>query len=143
MTMKGVTTGKRTQKQVVGQIGENATAKYLENKGFTIVDRNYRRKWGELDIVAEKGNKLHFVEVKSVSRPIDQAISREREGRDGYRAEDNMHPWKQKRLSRALQTYLLDKDVPSKMDWQFDLAVVLVDQAKRICRVTMMWDIVL
>lgn len=59
-----------TEKQKIGQIGEDCACKYLEKCGFKILERNYLKKWGEIDIVAKKGNKLHFVEVKSVSREI-------------------------------------------------------------------------
>src|SRR3989344_3890108 len=58
----------KTQK--IGEIGENLAIKFLMKHGFTILDRNYTKKWGEIDIVAEKESKIHFVEVKSVSRTI-------------------------------------------------------------------------
>lgn len=57
-----------THKQKIGQIGENIATKHLKKLGFKILDRNYRKKCGEIDIVAKKGDILHFVEVKSVSR---------------------------------------------------------------------------
>ena len=90
-----------------GTIGESVATKWLENKGFFIIDRNYKRKWGELDIVAQKDEIIHFVEVKTVSRKsyggkFEQEIN-------NYRPEDNMHPWKIQRLRRALQTYLIQK----------------------------------
>ena len=69
-----------TQKQKIGQIGENLAVRHLKNLGFKILDRNYRKKWGEIDIIAEidKASSifqkflhpkkiLHFIEVKSVS----------------------------------------------------------------------------
>ena len=57
-----------SEKQKIGEIGENVAAKFLMKHGFAILDRNYTKKWGEIDIVAEKDNLLHFVEVKSVVR---------------------------------------------------------------------------
>ena len=80
--------------QKTGEIGENVAVKFLMKHGFAILDRNYTKKWGEIDIVAEKDNLLHFVEVKSVVR---EGVSHET--LDEYRPEDNMHPWKLKRLS--------------------------------------------
>ncbi len=111
----------RTDKRRIGDIGEQLVVKDLIERGFLILDRNYSRKWGELDIVAKKYEILHFVEVKTVSREI----SRENvnyETLDDYRPEDNMHPWKAKRLRRVIQTYLLDKG--DEAEWQFDLVVV-------------------
>lgn len=123
-----------------GVIGEEVAAKYLINKGFSVIDRNYRRKWGELDIIARKKGVIHFVEVKTVSRRsfgghFEQEINY-------YKPEDNMHPWKIKRLQRALQTYLLEKRM-DKEEWQFDLACVFLDQEKRVAKVRFMENIVL
>ena len=55
----------KTQK--TGEIGENIAVKFLVKHNFTILERNYTKKWGELDIVAEKQGKIYFIEVKSVS----------------------------------------------------------------------------
>ena len=48
-----------------GNAAEELAARYLEKRGFRIVDRNYTKKGGELDIVAQKDGVLRFVEVKS------------------------------------------------------------------------------
>lgn len=130
----------KTQKQVIGQIGENAVCTYLERKGYTITDRNYLKKWGELDVVARKGKKLYFIEVKSVSR---ESSFWDVPHETGYRAEDNLHSWKLERLKRVLQTYLIDKNVPEDTEWQFDVATVYVDQTKRLCKVKMLEDVIL
>ena len=134
-----------TEKQVIGRIGENCACQFLKNHGYHIVDRNYLRKWGEIDIVAKKGSVIHFVEVKSVSREIsrwsDKLVTRDTGGE--YRPEENVHPWKLQRLGRVIQSYLLDKDVPEDVEWQFDVAVVYIDRDKHLSRVTMLEDLVL
>jgi ribonuclease HII len=48
----------------LGQIGEDAAARYLEQSGYEIINRNWRTKWCEIDIVARKGEILYFIEVK-------------------------------------------------------------------------------
>jgi putative endonuclease len=123
-----------------GATGEDVATKYLENKGFLIIDRNYRKRWGELDIIAQKDGTVHFVEVKTVSRKsyggnFEKEIN-------NYRPEDNMHPWKIQRLRRALQTYLLEK-FKNDPKWQFDLACVFLDQEKHIARVKFMQNLIL
>ena len=49
----------------VGDIGENFAADLLSNSGYQIIERNYRTKAGEIDIIAIKDGTLHFVEVKT------------------------------------------------------------------------------
>ncbi len=139
---------KPTEKQVIGKIGEDCVCKYLQKQGYKIVDRNYLKKWGEIDVVATKNKKIHFVEVKSVSRDLSDKGSETNTSvthvTDGeYRPEDNMHPWKLQRLGRVIQSYLLDKDISDDIEWQFDVATVLVDVQKRISRVSLMEDLVL
>ena len=57
----------QTEKQKTGNLGEELTASFLEGKGYKIIERNYRKKWGEIDIVAELDGVLHFVEVKALT----------------------------------------------------------------------------
>lgn len=51
--------------QYKGANGENVAAAYLLQKGYSIIERNWRYKHSEIDIIASKENKLHFVEVKT------------------------------------------------------------------------------
>jgi len=51
--------------RLIGQIGENAAADVLRAKGYTILKRNFRCKYGEIDIIAEKYGAMSFVEVKT------------------------------------------------------------------------------
>lgn len=54
-------------KSETGKLGENLACKYLVDKRYKIIDRNYRKPWGELDIIARAPDKtLVFVEVKTV-----------------------------------------------------------------------------
>ena len=142
------TNKKPTEKQVIGKIGENCVCKYFEKLGYKIIDRNYLKKWGEIDIVAVKNKKIHFVEVKSISRDLPTSTDNTKQNvtyvtKGEYRAEDNMHQWKLQRLGRTIQSYLLDKDVSDETDWQFDVATVVVDTKKSISRVTLLEDLVL
>ena len=131
----------RTEKRRLGDIGENIANDFLKGKGFEIIERNYLRKWGEIDIIAKKSDMIHFIEVKSVSRAtLDEPALRLRSGRD-YRPEDNMHPWKLKRLARTMQTYLLDKKLDC--DWQLDLITVKIDPQNRKARVEIIENLII
>jgi putative endonuclease len=58
-------TGRRTLKQQVGEAAENIAADFLRAQGLEILERNYRRRFGELDIVARDGDVLVIVEVRT------------------------------------------------------------------------------
>jgi len=129
---------KRTEKRKIGDIGENIACRFLVKRGFEVIEKNYLKKWGEIDIIARKNQKLHFVEVKTVSHLPVSGVT------DGYKPEDNLHPWKLKRLSRVIQTYLLGyKGVSCETDWQFDVAVVYLDLKSMQAKVNYMEDIIL
>jgi Holliday junction resolvase-like predicted endonuclease len=138
-----------SEKQKVGELGENIAAKFLMKHGFLIVTRNYTKKWGEIDIIAEKDNRLYFIEVKSVARETlfdthNASIACDGGGTsDNYRPEDNMHPWKLKRMSRTIQTYLLSAKIPDDKEWQVDLLLVYLCQKERKARVKVVRDIIL
>jgi len=136
----------RTEKRKIGDLGENMACKFLMKRGFEIVERNYSKKWGEIDIIAQKGQKLHFIEVKSVSH-IPVSLAGQAYETDNYKPEDNLHPWKLERLSRVIQTYLLgykgNRDVTHETDWQFDVATVYLDLENKKAKVNYIEDIVL
>ncbi len=126
---------KQTEKQKIGQIGEDVACEFLVKQGYEIMDRNYRKKWGEIDIVAKKDSAIHFVEVKAVSRNVSCET--------GYRPEENVHPWKIKRLGRAVRTYLLEKKVSDETEWQFDVFAVFLDFSTRKARIRIIENIML
>lgn len=123
-----------------GQLGEDIACRFLMKHGFEVVERNYWKKWGEIDIVAKKEDKLHFVEVKSVSREINPEVPYKE---DSFRPEDNLHPWKLQRLSRVTQTYLLEKDVSDETPWQFDVITVYLDMKRRMSKVYLLENVIL
>jgi putative endonuclease len=129
---------KKTEKRKRGDIGEEVACKYLEKKGYKVLERNYWKPWGEIDIVAEKPDFISFIEVKSVSRESLGSVTHE-----SIRPEENMHPAKVKRLHRAIQTYLLDHKVPESRNWQIDLACVYLDFSSKRARVELMENIIL
>lgn len=50
---------------VIGRLGEDAAAEYLQAQGYTMIERNYHTRQGEIDIIAMDGGCLCFVEVKT------------------------------------------------------------------------------
>lgn len=157
-----------SQKRQKGNIAEELIVSHLKNIGFRILDQNYLRKWGEIDIVAEKSRKIHFIEVKSsVSRNMDgfigvyghenwkisilddtNAVSRETE-LDSAEAEVLFNPvWnmtnkKKVRFSRIIRTYLADKYHENIPDFQVDLVSVLLDFYQKIAYIRRIENILL
>ncbi len=102
-------------KRKLGDAGEEIALRYLKKQGYRILSRNYQKPWGEIDIVAQLKNTIVFVEVKS------------REKSRTVVPEANMTFFKQKRLIRAAQTYLLEKKISSETPWQIDVVAVDLD----------------
>lgn len=128
----------KTPKRKVGDIGEGVVCKYLENKGYIVKERNYWKPWGEIDIVAEKGPILSFIEVKSVTRESLGSLSR-----GTVRPEENMHEGKVRRLHRAIQTYLLERKIGERQEWQIDLACVYLDFTTHKAKVELFENVIL
>ena len=115
-------------KRKIGDTCETLVRKRLKVMNFTVLESNYLRKWGEIDIIAlEPFSRetwcLHFIEVKgSVSREIGgHGFSRE------IMPEANVHGFKIRRLWRAIQTWLAENPKYSDFEWQIDVAAVFVD----------------
>jgi putative endonuclease len=130
-----------SDKQKVGKLGEDVACKFLEKHGFTIEETNYTKKWGEIDIIANKEGKIYFIEVKSVSC-VTLPDFKDSNDLNTKRPEDNLHPWKLKRLSRTIQTYLIHKRV-GNTPWQFDVLIVYLDMGKRTARVRVIDNVIL
>ena len=144
MVYNGLIVTTKTEKQIVGALGEEIASKYLKNMGFSIVERNYRKKCGEIDIIALKAKTLHFVEVKSVScEMITKSTPNVSHETDFYRPEDNIHSSKLKRLARTIEIYLSEKFGNSISFWQFDAITVRIYMETKQAKVKFLENIIL
>lgn len=91
-----------------GRKAEELAAAWLENKGFRVLDRNWRNRWCEIDIVAKKGRIIHIVEVK---------YRRTATSGDGFEA---ITPNKANRLMRAALMWL-NQNRAWQADYQIDV----------------------
>ncbi|MCB0212405.1 MAG: YraN family protein [Anaerolineae bacterium] len=94
-----------------GQQGEDIAAGYFIERGFHILDRNWRCPTGELDIVMEQGDILIFVEVRT------------RRGQRYGTAEESITPGKQARLIELAHSYIQQVQPPHRQ-WRIDIAAV-------------------
>lgn len=129
----------------VGADGEEIALEYLQKKGFSLVEKNYRKPWGELDIVAKKGDCLHFVEVKTLEVDPEYGRRVSRITSDPFEPLKNMHREKQARLGRIIETYLLSNNLDGEdVDWQIDVvAIVLEEGSGRVLSIEMLEDVIL
>lgn len=100
-----------SKRKATGQQGEVLAAVYLSQKGYRVLERNWRCTTGELDIVAEDKATLVFVEVRT------------RRGQRFGRAEESITPTKQIRLIELAQAYLQEKS-PAHTSWRIDVIAV-------------------
>lgn len=126
-----------TKSTRIGDLGEEIAVKYLRNKGYLVIERNFRRKYGEIDIICKKEGNLHFIEVKSVSRIT---LTEEHEF-DDHRPEDNLHGNKAKRLRRVVEAYMLAN--PTSGDFYVHLVTVKLDPLNHIAKVAMIEDLII
>ncbi|MFA6324812.1 MAG: YraN family protein [Candidatus Paceibacterota bacterium] len=136
-----------SEKQKIGKIGENIACRFLVKRGFVVLDSNYTKKWGEIDIITKKEGKLHFIEVKSINCQNNQFLNSNSyvtcETDRTYRPEENMHPWKTKRMSRIIQTYLLSKKINENVEWQVDLLIVYLNLKDKKAKIKVVDNIII
>lgn len=133
---------KITEKRKLGNLGEDLACRFLVKHDFQIIDRNYLKKCGEIDIIAKKEDKIHFIEVKSVSCEINNSVSPETSKNNDFRPEDNVHPWKLQRLYKTIELYLIEKNVSSETDWQIDVITVYIDKKQLISKVFILENVI-
>lgn len=129
--------GIKSRNKEIGNLGEDIACRFLMKRGFKLITRNYLRKYGEIDIVVEKETKIHFVEVKTVSRSY---VSHETWG--DHRPEENVHHNKIQRMRRVIQVYLSEQVSP-ETEWFFDIVTVLLDREAKKAKVSFMENIIL
>jgi putative endonuclease len=105
----------------LGQRGEELAAAQLEKRGYVVRERNWRCPTGEIDIVAEDGGCLVFVEVRT------------RRGREYGTPEESVTPAKQAKLVELAQTYLQEFDWDG--DWRIDMVAVEMTSRGKLLRV--------
>jgi putative endonuclease len=111
---------KRTKQK--GDIGEEVAFRYLKDRKYKILERNYRNRIGEIDIVAQRKGIIVFIEVKS--QYVEEANS-------WFHPERNVHERKQDKLIRLGESFLLEKKYPDSTNWQIDVIGVALNFSQR------------
>ncbi len=103
-------------KRTIGDVGEKAAAKFLAKRGYRILERNFLCRLGEIDIIAQQGEYLVFVEVKT------------RKSHAYGGGEGAITHKKTECIKRAAQTYIMSKNIDAPV--RFDVVTVYGDASK-------------
>ncbi|MFN8470800.1 MAG: ribonuclease HII [Anaerolineae bacterium] len=123
-------TAKRDPRRGLGRTGEDLAVRALAERGYVVVERNWRCSVGELDIVARHAECLVFVEVRT--------------RRGGWRgaAEDSIGPSKRRKLAALADAYLQAHEASVGTDWRIDVVTVEMDAGGRVRAVEIFEDAV-
>ncbi len=108
----------------LGFLAENLAARYLEKRGYAILELNYRKPWGEIDIVAKKEGILVFVEVKANRKIIA-----------GFEPELRANSSKIIKVVRTARTYLAEKRYGPLQEWQIDVISIGLDEPRDVAKI--------
>jgi len=106
----------------IGRLGENIAKEFLEKKGYSIVDQNYKNKYAEIDLIALYKDNLVFVEVKT------------RIGEQFGVPEDAINRDKMRRLVRNAQAYMA-YNAKNYKSYRIDAVCIVLDESKQPIRI--------
>lgn len=98
--------------KTTGAEGEDRACEYLLSKGFAIIERNWRTKGGEIDIIASKNDTIVFLEVKTLPNGTIDMIQRE------------LNYQKQQRILKTSKRFLLNHRQYSNSYVRYDVIVI-------------------
>jgi putative endonuclease len=113
----------------LGQRGEILTAQALERNGFTLVERNWRCPYGEVDLVACRGEDLYFIEVRT-RRTLGLPTP-----------EHSLTARKLDRMEMVAQAYLGSHTMDMVESWHLSFVAVAMDHTGRLHRITFYPDL--
>ena len=101
-------------RQILGKMGEDLACAELERLGYAILDRRYRTRFGEIDIIAREGETTVFVEVKT------------RVGEQFGGGAEALTTWKQRRITQMAVDYLARHRLHDR-PCRFDVVIIEMD----------------
>lgn len=105
----------------LGSWGEDIAARHLEAQGYRILARNWRNRYGEIDLIVTDGEGIAFVEVKT------------RRGRRFGSPEEAITTKKGQRLLQLGQAYISENEL-HEQSWRIDVVAVEIDDRGRLLR---------
>lgn len=108
----------------LGFFAEHYASEYLKSKHYNVLGRNYRKPWGEIDIIAEKEGVIIFVEVKASKKAVV-----------GFEPELRVNKDKKYRMARIARTYLSDNKYSDDQPWQLDVVAVEFEKERGVAKI--------
>ncbi|MGM0370654.1 MAG: YraN family protein [Bacillota bacterium] len=102
--------------RTAGYYGEQLAEKFLKQQNYKILERNFWCRYGEIDLIAQEGDYLSFIEVKSASN------------QDFIYPQEKVDSKKQKKIKRVAQYYLQFREFG--LDLRFDVVAVITSTPK-------------
>ncbi len=113
-----------TKRSQFGFFAEDLAVEFLIKRGHELIDRNYRKPWGEIDIITKDGDVLCFVEVKA-----------SKESHPGFEPELRAGEKKMHKVVRSAQIYLANKKYGPEQEWRIDLITIVLDRKKGVAKI--------
>lgn len=107
-----------------GAMAEKYASDFLKSRNYSILTVNYRKPWGEIDIIAEKDEVVVFAEVKANQKEII-----------GFEPELRVNREKIKRIIRAARTYIAEKKYDPEPEWQIDIISITIDKDRKVAKI--------
>ena len=98
----------------LGDFGEETAVKFLKDKGYKILCQNFKRKWGEVDIIGQAKKTIIFFEVKTIIQ------------KQGFVPEDQITSHKKRQLLKMTQIYLSENKISLNSPHQIDIIAIEV-----------------
>ncbi|MFA6097003.1 MAG: YraN family protein [Candidatus Paceibacterota bacterium] len=109
-----------------GNLGESIACDFLKKEGYAIVEKNYQKRIGEIDIIARRNDILHFVEVKTRS---DSSLEMFGLPQDAVNAQ------KKRKIIRTALYYLQENLFPEDTSWQIDVIAITINWQRKKAKI--------
>lgn len=124
----------KTSKRKFGDYGEKVAEHYLKGKGYEIIEKNYQKPWGEIDLVAKDKENLVFCEIKT----------RDSKNTTDFLPEYSIDYKKIRNLNKICETYLNERSFPENQQWRIDVIAVSIDKIDKKAKINhienAIWD---
>ncbi|MCK5084531.1 MAG: YraN family protein [Candidatus Pacebacteria bacterium] len=115
-----------TQRRKLGDLGEKLACKFLKNNGYSVLEVNYQKRIGEIDVIVKSGEIIHFIEVKTRTKKSSDKYGLPQEAVTSH---------KKKRLIRTALFYLAEHKHSDNTNWQIDVIAIIIDENRNKAKI--------